>query len=384
MSQINWQPNLRLGAGYDEVRGEAKQVGVTGVASSPSDAAGQQGDFNALIVQSSEEFDDATNISAEASGGYGLFSASAKMDFKRRSKVSSQATFCVLRVFAQNAYQQLTEPVLTDDAMELLRNQNAQRFRERFGDKWVSGQFSGVEFYGSVRIEASKRETQQEIAAQVQAHYAGAGGSVSLDNKVSMSSSEQRIEITTFQKGGSVNICSSFADLSRLAQQALDEGRAGRGYPFSVEVDSYDELKLPMDGASFVDAQIARRLMERYARLLRDFLQDQQDIDFVVRNKAWFEDFSEAELREKGRLIAAEINTIRDRADICSRDFKQCQDYSPAAIDLRLPARKAGAPAIAPEPAQPPIVAQTPSAISGDMAALGRGSRAAAWSRGRR
>src|SRR5262249_6461807 len=133
--------------------------------------AGQSGDSNFLLVQSSDDYDQALDINAEAGGGFGLFAAHGKFSFKQRCKVSSQATFCVIRVRATHPYQQLVDPKLSTDAWELLANRNEKRFRERFGDLFISGQFTGVEFYGVARIEAKTVERQLDIAASIQASY---------------------------------------------------------------------------------------------------------------------------------------------------------------------------------------------------------------------
>ncbi|WP_114391907.1 hypothetical protein [Oleisolibacter albus] len=358
MQAVDWQPGLDYGTGYDNVRGDAKQPAVVGAHRPIEGAAGQQGDFAFVNINSESDFDQATDIDVKIGGGFGLFSGSAKFKFKERCKVSSQATFCVVRVSALNAYEGLVEPKLAPDAWDLLNTGNSKRFRERFGDLFVSGLFIGVEFYGVVRIEAMRVERQKEIASSVEASYGMfASGEANVSFKESMSSAEHKIEIFVYQKGGSIEICKGIPDLFRLATNALNEGRGGRGYPFAVTLDPYNELKLPNDDASFVQIEAARRNLARLSDHMRALQRMQNDIDFALRNQAWFKDLDIPTLNTVNDQISAELNRIVEQADICSRDFEACKDYSPDYPQMPALVRLEGAPP-APPPRQTPPVEQ--------------------------
>lgn len=356
MVQVPWKANLKPGAGYDTLKGDARQEGVTGQMAPPAQA-GEAGDFNLLLVKSTEEFDNALDINVEVGGTAGLFGGSAKFDLKKRSKVSNSATFCVLRVVSHHAYQQLERPMLTEEAKHLLRTKQTVRFRERFGDRFVSGMVSGVEFFGVVRIEASSEQRQLDVASRIQANYAlVASGKAGVDVKEVSSSSEQRIEIFTYQRGGQVSVCQSVEDLFKLAQKALDDGRKGLGYPFAVELDDYKELNLPDDAASPIDIAFARATLRKLAAHAEALDRMANDIDFVLRNPAWFDGVDTAKLNAANKAIAAELNTLRDRAETCATDADKCEAYAPTYPEFVMPNRKAGAPADPPPaPAAPPI-----------------------------
>lgn len=344
MGNVAWSEGLRAGAGYDCVRGEAKQEAVIGELAPMPDAAGQSGEMTYIQTQTSDEVDTALEIDAEVKVGVGPFGGSAKMSFREKCKVSNEATFCVLSVNAYNAYQQLVRPRLSDEAKALLATGKTERFRERFGDNFVSGQWIGVEFYGVVRIEASTREKQVEIASKVSASYGlAASGSASVGFGESMSSSSHKIEVYTFQKGGTVNVCRSIEELIGNARAVLEGSRAGQGYPFEVTLDPYTELELPNDNASLIQTEAAERAVRAYAKHIRDLTKMANDIDFVRRNPAWFENADMKRLNDAAKLIASEINTLSDRADICSRYFDQCELYSPSYPEDVLPKRKTGA-----------------------------------------
>jgi hypothetical protein len=346
MSEVSWCAGIIPGNGYDEVRGEPKDsIAVTGTLDPPQNAAGQEGEFSLLMIQSEEDYDSSLGINADLGGGAGLFNASGKFEFKKRCKVSSQASFCVIRVVAKNAYEHLTSPKLTGDAWELLEQKKADRFRARFGDRYVSGQFSGVEFYGAIRIEAHTIQRSQEIAAKIQASYGFlANGSAGTSINESMASANHQIEVLYYQKGGQIKKCTSLTELFSIVEKVLDDSRTDKAYPFSVTTSPYDELKLPNDDASFVKIEAAKRNLKKLSKHMWALQIMQNDIDFVLRNQSWFVCTNAIieNLNNTNKLISAELNTIVDKADICSRDFNECSDYSPTYPVLNLPPRKPG------------------------------------------
>lgn len=364
MPQIPWKPDLVLGAGYDEVRGEPKQRAVIGTLGKETQQ-GQIGDFDLLTVTTEDDFNSALGIDVSVSGSTGLFEASAKFSMKKRCKVSSQATFFVIRLVSTNAYERLDDPRLSPDAQELLENQNFDRFRERFGDVFVGGQFSGVEFYGVVRIEAEQVERQLDIASSLSASYGLAlKGEANVNFSEGQSSKNSRLEISVYQKGGRIEPVQSLEALTGLAKNVVNDGRNGLAYPFTVSVDPYNELKLPNDNASFVEVQAARRNLRRMAEAQQSLQTMQNDIDFVLRNQAWFEVDAAVidELNATNSLISEELKVIVDQADICSRNFERCEEFSPKIPQLKIPHRKAGMIEPPQAPPAPPLTKKDPSA----------------------
>ncbi len=345
MELINWTPGMRIGAGYDVVRGDEKQEAVTGSIEKPVNAAGQQGEMSFVMATSSDEVDKALDISASIKVGVGPFGGSAKMKFHESCKVSNRATFCVISVHATNAYEQLVKPKLSAEADALLRAGNKDRFRERFGDSFVSGQFTGIEFHGVVRIEASEEKRQKEIAGEVQASYGFmASGKASVDFKEKMSSESHRIEIMIYQSGGEISLCTSLQEMMNAARKALDDGRNGKGYPFQVTVDPYAELELPNDSASLIDTEMAARSVKTAMAYIADLRTVLNDIDFVRRNPTWYENVDMAALNRDAQLVNTEINRLWEAADLCSKHFDRCVAAVPNYPGFVPPKPKDGAP----------------------------------------
>lgn len=353
MELIDWTPGMRVGAGYDEVRGEEKQEAVIGTLEKPINATGQQGQASFVLATNSDEVDKALDINASIKVGVGSFGGSAKMKFHESCKVSNQATFCVISVNATNAFEQLVKPKLAPEAQELLAAGKKDRFRERFGDSFVSGQFSGIEFHGVVRIEASQVERQKQIAGEIQASYGFmASGKASVDFKEKMSSESHRIEIMIYQMGGEISICTSVEEMMAAARKALEDGRNGKGYPFQVTVDPFSELELPNDNASLIDTEMAAKSVKAAMAYIADLRTVLNDIDYVRRNPDWYkpEQFSIKNLNEHAKLVTAEINRLWDAADVCSKHFDRCVMAVPNYPDFVMPQRKVGAPQSTPAP----------------------------------
>jgi len=119
---VEYMPGMAIGKGFDTVRRDVKvSPAVTGSITPPLGATGQTGQFSLVLVNGSEEFEESLGINSSVNGGWGSFSASAKFDFKKKCKVSKQATFCVLSFSATNAFESFIDPNLTPDAEDLLR-----------------------------------------------------------------------------------------------------------------------------------------------------------------------------------------------------------------------------------------------------------------------
>lgn len=342
MPTTAWLPNLVPGAGFDSLLGEAKQVGVTGQLELQTGAGGQDGDTSFRILQTSDEFDSELGISAEVQVGLGAFGGSAKFGFKERNKVSAQATFCVIRVYALNAYQRYAGPKLSDEAWKLLENNNKDRFRERFGDYYVSGQRTGVEFYGVIRIEAESVEEQKNIATAIQGSYGAAvRGQGSVSYNENMRSSRHEIEASTFQKGGRVALAVTLDELIAQARSALEQSRTGEGFPFAMELDHYGELALPNDDAHPLDVAAARENVASMATHSQELKRMRNEIDFVLRHQGWFIRPDARTLNDTVSNINKELDELHKRAKICATKFAECTFYSPNYPEVILPERRA-------------------------------------------
>jgi hypothetical protein len=338
MSHSLWRNCPRLGAGFDLMAHEARQPAVTGIVNNPMPEDIQQGEFKFLRIDSTEAFDHALNIGTGPTGQSTLVPSGRKLEFQRHFRFSLQATYCVLRVLGLNAYQTLQAPRLTQDARNLLKNGNKRAFREQFGDGFLSGQLTGVEFFGVIRIEANTIERQRELAAQLQASCELDKAVVSTAFKEKLSNAEHRITMAAYQRGGLVSVCESPEDLVAMANDALDDWRHQKGYPFATEVDPY--YASPENPSAFLNIEPARQCLVSLAQHAQHLETMLNDIDFVTRNPQWFEKANIHELQLARKAVCNELGKITEHAKRTTADPGDPQDYLPNYPQLEIPPRK--------------------------------------------
>lgn len=337
-------PGLDLGKGFNKLSGDVKiSPAVRGKTSASPGAGGQKGGYSFTIVKGSEEFNQVLEVGASLSAGVGAFRASAKAKFAESCQVSSMSTVCVLSFHAINAFETFHGEVeLAPDAEELLRLGDKKRFRDRFGDSFVSGRFTGGEFFGTIRIETESTERDEEIAVAINASFGPFKASGKVDKTTSEKLSREKIEILTWQTGGTVEPVFTLEELFERAKViARQIGNRG-GSPISVTLDGYDELKLPTDDISSIEEANAKDVMRELERDYHGLLECQQDINFVLRHQDYFENVKVKALNQAGKQIARDLNLIVERADACSSDFSKCQLFSPTFPDMEklIPERK--------------------------------------------
>lgn len=334
-------PGLDVGKGFDALTNDVKVTSaVLGKIGTPEGAAGQVGSFEFTMVKGSSEFREALGISASVSAGVGLFGASAKAKYAERCAVSTQSTVCILSFEARNAFVTFKEtPKLDPDLEELLKLDKTQRFRERAGTNFVGGMWDGVLFYGTIRIESGDEARDEEIAASIRASYGPFKASGAIDKETSQRLSHERIEILTFQSGGTVEPVFSLEELFQRAKIVAQQATKGRGVPIAVTLETYDELELPMDDLSEIEQRHARDAIRRLAKHY-DAVQDRiQDINYVLRNPDHHEKFNAKKLSTVAQQLTQQLNKIVEHADACGRNPGEFTDFSPTIPQYELPRR---------------------------------------------
>lgn len=341
--EMTWERSFDFGVGFDRLRGQPMERGVKGKVEPPPGAEGVQGQSIFKRTDTVEEFDKTLGIGIDAGGGFGLFEASAKFDFRQTCKVSTQATFCIVKVTARNPDQNLREPVFTEDAWKMLEARNTKRFRERFGDMYVRARVDGIEFFGVTRIEAQRKQVQEQMAAQIEASYGLFEAKAKIDFNESMKSESHKIEVLVFQNGGRIQFCNSLEAMFDHVKEALEDTQGAKrlGRPLLADLADYKLLKHPHDDTSYVKIDAAERALRKLAEHARALEKIQNDVDFVLRNPSWFalNKAKREQLNNINAHLAKELKTIADKADVCSKDFDRCEPYAPKYPDYEPPER---------------------------------------------
>lgn len=361
--EIEYFPGMEIGKGFDTISEDMKITpAVRGKISPPDNAAGQSGIFNCSIIRNTQEFEEALDVNVSVGGGFGPFRASAKTKYKNKCKVSSEAIFVVVGFNVLNAFESFDDVELTQEAVELLQLNKNQRFKERFGNRFISGRFTGGEYYATIRIESDSYERQESLALEMQAKFGSffdAKASVAESSKISASRSE--INILTYQTGGTIEPVFSIKELLEHSVEVSQQILKGRAVPLSFTLEDYSELERPNDDVSIFDEYQQTQVKHKLTQHYKDLLELQEDIDYVLRNQEFYQINSAiiSDLNRDNQLISKGLNEISDRMTACIKDPLKCEQFTPTYPKVDIPPRKkkpttATKPKPKPSPSTPP------------------------------
>lgn len=339
-TNIPWALGMNYGMGVNLLKGDVAGKAVDpGTIKGPTQAEGQTTRYTVALINSFEELYSSIGISVEASGHYGLFSASGKFNYAKESKFNSQSTFLLARCVVENAFTQVEDAQIRPEASKLLEQGKTDLFQQRYGNGFVRGMQTGGEFFAVISISSSSREEQESIAASLQAKYGGLFASVevnaSLDDKTKSKVSKSELRISTFQRGGSGDEQSLTADIEAVMVRlkAFPTQVKNNPVPYDVQVANYNTLALP-DGPNPIDIQAQKDALVDYERIHLKLLTLRNDIEFLQLHPDFFIDPPDhTTLNRWQDLVTNEINQLTRQASKCVDNPK---DGCPL-LSLKLP-----------------------------------------------
>lgn len=159
---VPYRQGMDYGVGIDTPSGDARNAGVVFETTEIEGAGGSIVTFSLSRIETDEDLQESLGLSASASGGIGLFSASASMNFAKACHVHNNSVFLLASVEVSRAYRQIRKPRLDDDAKRVLAEEGADstRFREMYGDVFVRGIQTGGRFFACVEVITSGRSSR--------------------------------------------------------------------------------------------------------------------------------------------------------------------------------------------------------------------------------
>jgi len=361
MALISYLPGMDYGVGYDELKVERRGDAVTRTAPEPvTGAAGQTVDFYLDRIESLEDLETALGLALQGSAGFGLFTTSAKSRFAENARFNSYALFLLVRVNVTNEFRQMRDVTLKQPALDLLTAGRAARFREQYGDVYVSGILTGGEYFAVLEVHTESVEEMKAVAREVESSVGvgGAGFSASAQFSASLRAVTEgrQVKVSSFQAGGADTRVATTADeiidkaVGFAAQVAAD-----KGVPYAVELQDYRTLDMP-DVPNWVDLDNARDVLQRYATQRSFLVPMLNNLDYILLHQDEFEIADDSQVdelnavREQFRTTVNAITSAASRAadDPTAAAFEQ---FSIPAFSL--PKRIAGLPPV-PEPGAVP------------------------------
>ena len=217
---VQYQFGYDYGIGVKSSTGGRMQLGAVGNPTPVKDAAGGSGGFQMIKIEQTSDLEDHLGISADASGGVGLFSASDRFNFSKDCKIQQNSIALLLTCSQVNGFTQIDQPVLDPAAAGLVQNGQLDLFEERYGDCFVGGLLTGGEFFGVIRIDVKTEQDKQDIENSLSGSYGPFSADVSVSVQNSMKQTNSQAETFLYYEGGNVQIKpQSPADLFAAADQ---------------------------------------------------------------------------------------------------------------------------------------------------------------------
>ena len=257
-------------------------------------APGQEVSAAIKIINSHEELMDSLDLSFEAQGRYGFYSASAKAAFAESSHYNSTSTFLVARCIVQNPFRRGRNWSVRPAAQALLDSMRFEEFKTAFGDSFVRGLQTGGEFYSVIRITSVSSSTQSELSASLEAEMNGlvAAGSFKGQFQQANSSSSTKSEFssTMFQRAGSGAQSAVVIDIGEVTARYKNFPDIARtsAFAYETEVATYDTLPLPVPTPEEQEDFLFALRAAREKKLF--YIQAQNDLEFALQHPEFFQD----------------------------------------------------------------------------------------------
>ena len=330
--EVPYYHGLTYGIGVDSPSGTAMNMVATGTPNAVSNGNGQTMSFTWTEVKTQEDLMSHLGISADASGGIGLFSASARFSFAKDVQINTSSVFAVLDLRVMNAFQQIDSPGISANASTLISQGNMSAFQQQFGDKFVRGLSTGGAFFGTVEIVTNDETDRENIETAISGAYGVVNGKVSLSDSFSKAISNHSVHVQVYTEGGQLpaQLPTDPVSLLNAANTWLPTVQ-NAGVVYSALVDSDSILPLP-NPPTYIDLQHQEDVLTQCS-LDRDAdMQSLNDIAYIKSHPNQFQspnggplgaaDFTA--LNTLANQITQDMQTIQQAADTALTDPKNC------------------------------------------------------------
>jgi len=341
MPTVDFEDPMKFGMGVQTLQLKARGTGVEGSAPASVGGGAQTVGFALLKIDTFEQYQRAFGFDASASATYGLFHASAKFSFAEQHRYNSFSKYLVASIVVTNAFEQLGNPRLTDDAAEVFAN-NEKRFYEQFGDSFVLGVTTGGAYFAVLEFTSESTADLHNISAALEGGEFGLfSGQAEFSSAVQRFSGQTSLRINSFQQGGSdtkqaVNV----DDIIEKAATFAPDVRTS-AVPVSAFLQDYKTLKLP-PGANLVDIENARLVLQNFAPLRNTLVQKLNEIEYIQLHPDQFVDPEQFDLAGMQNSVSETLRVITRNASTCANNAKDCQFPDVAIPTIRLPERQSG------------------------------------------
>jgi hypothetical protein len=275
---IPYKPGMDYGMGVKTSSAAPMALGVAGAPAAIPEAAGGEAVFHLSRIQTTEELENHLNISADASGGIGMFSASARFDFARDCKVQTSSLVLLIYATETLAWKQINDPVLSSIADAAQHDLDA--FAARFGDAFVRGMWTGGQFFGVIRIDTRSEESRQNIEMALGGSYGVFSGEAHTKLVDAAKKETASIYVDAYWEGGLVTTLPTTPDNMLAAMDEWEKTVSTKPVPYFVSLVPYVIAGGPQP-ADEADLEHQLDVLKRCAKLRSQTLDKLNLVDYI-------------------------------------------------------------------------------------------------------
>lgn len=204
------------------------------------------------FVADSSELAEKLNVSGSAniSGryGFGAVKVDAKAEFAKNHKESRNSMYLLVKTHIQNgSIVRVSQPRIKDEVMT--DKPEYEEFRQRCGDRFVSGVIVGGEFIGVIEFSSDNEDTRESLKASLSA----AVSTVTTKGKVKLTAES----VSAFKRSG---VSINYWYYRAAGRGAKSDGKSSDSKKLpTVKLWSEPEAANPID-AALANAEAAREL----------------------------------------------------------------------------------------------------------------------------
>lgn len=327
---VEYVEGMSYGRGYDRLTGDPlPSRAVVGDTAQIKNAEGQRVTSSCRITTDTQTLHESLGISIDAGGSYMGFSASAKVDYANQCDFSSFSTYIIIHIGVSNAFEDITEPAFHPDAEELLRTNNTVRFRERFGDCFISGMRTGGEYFAIYQLTSTSQTKKESLAIEVQACYQGLVASADLQVKIQQAreSTTDHVETQVYvYREGTIHTADITAeDIIETARQFPVKIGHGEASVYGAMIQDYKTLRSPNDAFDYYQIRAQQEALAELAKRRFEFLALRGDMTYILKHADQFmnrdgSDVDRAALSADFDTVTSQINDMVEKMSAYSRD----------------------------------------------------------------
>lgn len=336
------------GVGVDTPSGDVRNVAVTGDKSAVE--GGSIVTFDMTQVSTVSELNEVLGISASASGGVGLFSASARLKFSKERQVNDSSVFLVVTAQVTNPFQQIKAPGITKAAFDLLSDGQTQQFQKEFGDMFVRGLVTGGIFFGVIEVQTHDSDENEKVSTALKASYAAFSADGSFDDNFHQTLRTRQTNVRCHIEGGQTSPIPLQVDTMITFAANWPGTVMNKAVPYSAVLNAYSILPIPAE-PNFIELQHQRDVLIQCSILRDQDLQVLNNINYILSHSDQFIDPEQFPLGQIRNDLDADLNTIAAAASHALDHPKEAAlPQLKLTGPIELPQRKAGLPPLVPVP----------------------------------